>query len=83
MIRTHTREEAIVKTVQHLSSVGYEHGFHLPFTGWEDRTEQMHRTFVEDLYVRAGSPEFGIPPELIYLYGENQIHETDGDPTSA
>ena len=76
LIKTMTREEGIKKAVSHLWSVAYEHQMQLPRTFWDDRFNNMLHRFVVDQYEKAGDPEYGIPPELIYLYANGEVKET-------
>lgn len=64
------REAAIERSVRHIISTGYQHGFRMPHSNWDPLIEDGVRRKVIDAYERSGlaDHEFGIPPELLDMY---------------
>ncbi len=64
------REAAIERSVVHIISTGYQHGFRMPHSNWDPLIEDGVRRKVLDAYERCGLEKhpFGIPPELLDMY---------------
>jgi hypothetical protein len=61
---------AIERSVSHIISTGYQHGFRMPHSNWEPLLEEAVRNKVLDAYARSGltDHDFGIPAELLDMY---------------
>jgi glycine/D-amino acid oxidase-like deaminating enzyme len=64
------REAAIERSVAHIVSTGYQHGFRLPRSNWEPMIVDGVRRRVLDAYEQCGlsNHAFGIPAELLDMY---------------
>lgn len=68
VIRSLSRKIAIEKSVRHLMSAAYQHGFS-PSTGrMSDQIRNMYQEDLERLHDRVGALDWGIPPEMIEMY---------------
>ena len=68
LIQNLSREEAITKSVDHLISAAYQHGFVSPFSKMPSQLRNMYRDELEQLHDKVGAREKGIPPEMIDMY---------------
>gem|GEM_PF-358975 len=70
------REAAIERSVAHIISTGYQHGFRAPHSNWDPLLQDGIRRKVIDAYERSGLKDykFGIPPEMLdmFRYGHAQ-----------
>jgi glycine oxidase len=67
-IRSLTREGAIEKSVRHLMSAAYQHGFFPSTSRMPDQLKSMYRDDLERLHDQIGATDWGIPPEMIDMY---------------
>ncbi|HSO32069.1 MAG TPA: FAD-dependent oxidoreductase, partial [Labilithrix sp.] len=70
LILEHTKEAAVARSVAHIISTGYQHGFRMPHSNWDPLIEEAIRGRVLDAYTRSGlaDRDFGIPAELLDMY---------------
>lgn len=67
-IRSLTRAKAIEKSVRHLMSASYQHGFTPPKSRMVEQVRQMHRDTLERLHDQVGAHDWGIPSEMLDMY---------------
>ena len=68
LIRSLSREEAIEKSVRHLMSAAYQHGFSPSTSRMPDQLRKMYREDLERLHDQVGATDWGISPEMIDMY---------------
>jgi glycine oxidase len=68
LIRSMTREEAIVKAVRHQMSAAYQHGFSPSKSRMPAQLKEMYRADLERLHDQVGAKDWGIPPEMLDMY---------------
>jgi glycine oxidase len=64
------KQASMDRSVAHIISTGYQHGFRLPHSNWQPLIADAVRAKVEDAYTRSGlgDHDFGIPAELLDMY---------------
>ena len=67
-IRALTREQAIEKAVQHITSASYQHGFNPSPGNMASQIKQMQRDNLESLHDAVGAIDWGIPPDMLDMY---------------
>lgn len=75
LIRNFKRNEAIEKSVKHLISADYQHGFNPSVNRMPDKIEKMYRNDLEKLHDKVGAYDWGIPTEMLdmYRYGHTTL----------
>ena len=68
LIRSLTREEAIEKSLKHLLSADYQHGFIPSISRMPEKIESMYRDDLERLHDKVGAHSWGIPTEMLDMY---------------
>ncbi|MAL64771.1 MAG: FAD-dependent oxidoreductase [Candidatus Marinimicrobia bacterium] len=72
-IRTLTREQAIKKSVKHLMSASYQHGFSPGLYTTENKLRNKYKDDLEKLHDDVGAINWGIPTDMLEMYRYNQI----------
>ena len=72
-IHTLSREHAIEKSVKHLMSASYQHGFSPGLYTTENRLRDKYREDLEKLHDDVGAINWGIPTDMIEMYRYNKI----------
>ena len=72
-IHTLTREAAIEKTVKHMLSAAYQHGFAPPHGKMNEQLAEIYRADLERLHDTVGAVDWGIAPELVDMYRYGRI----------
>ena len=67
-IRAYTREQAIEKSIRHIMSAAYQHGFTPAAGRMADQVRSMHRAQLEELHDKVGAVDWGIPPDMLDMY---------------
>jgi glycine oxidase len=68
LIHSLTREQAIEKSIRHMMSASYQHGFAPSPGGMVNQIKQAHRSTLEALHDKVGAVDWGIPPDMLDMY---------------
>lgn len=68
LIKSMTREEAINKSIKHLISAAYQHGFSPSSVKMVHQLEQSYRDDLERVHDAVGATDWGIPVDMVDMY---------------
>jgi glycine oxidase len=74
LIRTLSRTAAIEKTVKHMLSAAYQHGYSPSIGPMNEQLKETYRTDLERLHDKVGAHDWGIPPEMVDMYRYGHIN---------
>ncbi len=75
LIKTLSRETAIKKSIRHLMSAHYQHGYRPSPGRMNDLIKTGYSDFLNSLHDKVGAYDWGIPPELIDMYQYGHIEQ--------
>jgi glycine oxidase len=76
MIKALTREQAVSRSVKHLLSAAYQHGFSPSRSRMPEQITQMYKDAIEKLHDQVGAIDWGIPTEMLDMYRYGHARST-------
>ena len=74
LIHLLSREQAIKKSVSHLMSASYQHGFNPGYISINNNLKSQFKDDLERLHDKVGAFDWGIPTEMIDMYRHDHIN---------